>query len=144
MLYGLLILSVLLLVWASGEHVSQKLGLLLLTSWAISNVCVAEFGYDGAPYVDPTAEAFLAVLAAGLGIRNRSRVALAVVMLFVAELAYVCVAFSTSTQGKHDYYLTLNLILLCQLGVLGAARAKKSIGRIVVGAERLRHSWSGT
>lgn len=144
MAYGFATLLVLIAVWASGEHVLQKLGLLLLVSWASSNVAQAVLGFDGAPYVTPAIDAVLATVVAMLGIKNRSYIALAVVVIFFIQAGVHIVGFATNGNTSYAYYLSLNLLFLGQLAVVGGAGVARAMGRIARGPERVFSRRAGT
>lgn len=140
--YGFLTALTLFLAWRSGHHVLQKLALLLLLAWATSNCVIGLLGFSGGPYVIPAADATIAVMAAGLGLQNRSPAALIVVGLFLTEMAVHIVGFATMREGTYAYYLALNMIFLLQLGVVGGAAVKESIRGLVIGHERVFHRGS--
>lgn len=144
MVYGFLTLLMLLSVWGSGQHVPQKIGLLLLGSWSASNVAVALLGYDGANYVNPEMDAILAVAIAALGVRNRSYLALLIVACFVAQIGVHIVGFLTNDHGSYIYYLTLNLLFLLQLAAVGGVGGAFSLGRLAPGPWRFHHSSAGS
>lgn len=121
--YGLLVALVALISWASQSVVLQKLGLVMLVVWAASNLIVEFLGFARAPLLLPTTDAILALWVAWIGYFHRSRVALAVFLLF-ALIAYAhVVAFLTCTEASYSYYLTLNLISLAQLLTIGVPGA---------------------
>lgn len=143
-MYGFLTLLMLLAVWASGAHVLQKLGLVLLVSWASSNVAQAILGFDGAPYVTPAIDAVLAIIVAMLGVKNRSHVALAVVAIFFVQAGVHIVGFVADTNSSYAYYLALNLLFLAQLVVVGGAGVARTMGWIAGSPERVFSRRVGT
>lgn len=144
MAYGFATLLVLLAVWASGQHVLQKLGLILLVSWASSNVAQAVLGFEGAPYVTPAIDAILAIIVAALGIKNHSYAAFGVVAIFFLQAGVHIVGFATNGNTSFTYYLALNLLFLGQLAVVGGAGVARAMGRIARGPERVFSRRAGT
>lgn len=144
MFYGALTLCTLLIAWASGEHVPQKLGLLMLASWASSNVAAAAFGYDGANYVTPALDAIMGVVVATMGIKNRSYAALLVLIILFLQVGVHIVGFLTRDHGTYTLYLVLNLLFLAQLATVGGVSAPFAIRGLDLGHRRFLHHRVGT
>lgn len=136
-LYGLAVVATAALAWASGNHVVQKLALILLAAWATTNVAVAAFGFKGVPLCVPTLEALCAAVIAVVGYANRSRLALVVFGLYGAMLATHLVAYVTRTTGQYDYFAAINFLFILQLVSVGGCGAWLAI-RLWVPALRER------
>lgn len=122
-LYGLLAFAAGCFAWGSRQPTLQKLALILIATWAASNVAVTTFGFARAMYIQPQIDALAAVAVAGIGATSRSRAALAVVLLFVAdELVHGFAAFTTF-WGGHFHYATLNVIFALQTMIVGGVGA---------------------
>ena len=139
MAYGFLILVALLLVWGSRQHHLQKLGLVLLATWAASNVAVTTYGLGRSMYVQPGIDALAAIVAAAVGVKARSPTALVVVLLFVAGEVVHAGASLTTFWGGYFHYATLNVIFALQVLVVGGAGG---LGFQWDGLAR-SHSWTG-
>ena len=64
--FGLAVMTMLACAWLSGDHVRQKLALLLLLAWASTNLAVNYLGFARAPLITPTRRPFnLSMLSMG-------------------------------------------------------------------------------
>ena len=129
MFYGGLTVIMLLLAWASGQHVPQKLALLMLASWSTSNLAVSLLGFDGASYVTPAIDAALAVPTAALALNNRSWGAFWTLIMFLLQIAAHGVAFMANGQASYLLYLSLNLLFLAQVVMIGGISATLAVRR---------------
>lgn len=138
-LFGIAVLVMLLLVWASGDHVRQKLGILLLFAWAGSNLAVGFWGFTHAPLVIPSLDAAVAIAMAIVGYTNKSRIALILFAIYVFVGAVHVGAFALRAEMTYNYYATLNAAFALQLIALGVSAARLVVYRWAVwGGERLR------
>ena len=117
--YGLCALSALLLARASKRDLLKRLAWLLLWNWALCNSVTVMVGFQRAPLLMPavdTAMALCVPLVAG-----RSVAASIVFGLYVTVGIVHVDAFLTHTEGRPQYFLTLNLLYLAQVVTVGAA-----------------------
>ncbi len=119
LLYASVMAIVLLIAWQSGNHVIQKLSLLMLLAWVGANVFVECLGKPNAAYVLPVYDAIMAVLVAVLGYKNKSNPCLAVVLLFALEETIDVFSFSEHLDGTHLHYALLNGIFVLRMAVVG-------------------------
>lgn len=117
--WGVCVASTLLLAWGSGNAAMQKLALLLLAAWALSNLALAFLGYRGEPLVVPSLDAVIAILVAMVGFNNRSRAALTVFLLYAVLGVVHIAAFTTNSLSEYGYYIAKNGLFLAQLMVVG-------------------------
>lgn len=137
--FAALVALMLLCVWLSKDHVHQKLGLLLLAAWAVSNVTVEYSGFEHAALVIPTLDAAIAILVAVLGYTHRSRTALIVFLLYVIVGAVHLGAFILRAQVTNLYYTVTGTLFLAQLAAVGASGAWLAVRAwFSAGRERLR------
>lgn len=135
--YGIVTLLVCLLAWAGGDHVHQKLSMLLLAAWSAGNIAVQWQGFERAPLLIPSLDAAVAIMVAVVGQRNRSEVGLAVFVLFLLTgLAWV-VFFSNHTQSTYTCFATMNLLHLTRAAVIGGA----GVARVAL-RYRLHGGWA--
>lgn len=121
--FGIGVALVLFLAWTSGSHVHQKLSLLFLFAWSVSNVVVELVGFTDAPLLIPSLDAVMAILVAVLGYRYRNPTSIAIFTLYLLVGAVHVVAFILHLQGTYTYYATLNLLFLVQLLTVGGSSA---------------------
>jgi hypothetical protein len=119
----------------------------MLASWAVSNLLVGWIGFVGAPYIAPSADAFLAVLVASMGLTSNHRQTATWLLYFFALEMVISVAGITFHQtNTYLYYAFLNVVFLAQVLAVGTAAARKM--ELVAGAwrglERIRHRVFGT
>ena len=122
-LFGMAVCLMLLLTWASDDHVRQKLGLLLLGAWAASNLAVNYMGVGNAPLVIPSLDALVAIVVAVVGYSARSRIALIIFAIYAFVGAVHVVALVMRAEMTYNYYAALNVLFACQLITLGASSA---------------------
>lgn len=138
-IFGLAVCATLLLSWASDNHVSQKLGLLLLFAWAGSNLAVNMMGFNRAPLVIPSLDALVAILVAVVGYAHKSKLALAIFVIYALVGAVHVTALIMRAEMTYNYYAILNGAFALQLSILGASGAWHSLSRWTAwGGERLR------
>ncbi len=126
-MFGLAVATTLLLAWLLGDHVQQKLAILLLFAWASTNLAVNYLGFGRAPLVVPSLDALVAILVALVGYRNRSIVALVVFAGYAIVGVVHVVAFAAHETATYDYYETLNILFALQLMTVGASSAWTSL-----------------
>lgn len=142
--FGLAVGCVLLLAWASGSHVLQKLALLLLMAWAGTNLAVAFLGFERAPLVIPSIDAVIAVLVATTGYHAKSKAALFVFRLYAVVGLIHIGAYVLHMLVTNTYYAALNSVFLVQLLIVGATSAWVAVHhRFDLGGERFRHHPAG-
>lgn len=138
-LFGLAVCAMLLLVWVSDDHVRQKLGLLLLFAWTGSNLTVNMMGFTHAPLVIPSLDAMVAVLVALIGYAHKSKLALAIFVIYAFVGTVHITALIMRAEMTYNYYAILNGAFALQLSILGASSAWHSLSRWTAwGGERLR------
>lgn len=121
--YGAWTLIACAIAWGSRDHVIQKLSLVLLAAWALSNLAYAALGKASVPVCDPTIEALCAGLAAGIGYANRNRPALAVFVLYGAMLT-IHAGFIIAHRPLSGAYIPMvNAVFMAQLLVVGGCGA---------------------
>ena len=120
-IYGLAALSTFLLAMASHHAPTIKFGMLMLLSWAASNLCVAHLGYERAPILLAPIDGVIALILAGVAYRAGSVVGLTILVLFAEEMLVHCVGFITDTTGTWGYWAALNVIFITQIAVNGGA-----------------------
>lgn len=138
--YGISVLIVLALAWASGEHVKQKLGLVLLMTWTISNCAVFALGFHDAPGPISVANGLLAFITMLLGYKNRSVSALLVVALYVIGEGLSFSAIARNLTDTYTFWLLRNLIFTAQMIVVGGSSGVAALARIGARDHRPDHS----
>jgi hypothetical protein len=121
--YGLLVFAAGAFAWGSRAPHLQKLALILISTWAASNVAVTTFGFDRAMYIQPQIDALAAVAVASVGAPLKSRAALVVALFFVPDEFVHAIAAITTLWGGYFYYATLNVIFALQTLIVGGAGA---------------------
>jgi len=122
-IYGLIAFSATALAWASGDHVRQKLGLLLQGVWATTAIAVTYMGFERAPALFPYVHTVAFLIVAWLGFRNRSYVALVVFVIYGSLAVTDLVAIILREQGTYTYYATVNVLFVAQLLTVGGSSA---------------------
>ena len=139
MIYGAILAGVLLLCWACDDTTTQRLGLWMLMSWALSNASIAWLGFDNAPLLIPAINGLIAVMIAMLGYRKRSLTVLLVFALFLGEAGINWLAYAEHMQGSYDHYAILNCIFLLRMAVVGGSACVHLAGRISSGYHHAHH-----
>lgn len=124
MIFGALLAGGLLLAWLSKDQVAQKLALLMMASWSISNLAVAMLGFTDAPLIIASADAVIATIVVMLGRATRNYTALLVFLFFGIEGCTHFVGFLTNTTNGYRYYNVLNEIFVAQVLVIGGSAAQ--------------------
>lgn len=117
--YALLMGGVYLLGWATKDAIIHRVTFLSLIGWALANISVDLFGFGGAPFINPTINAVLAVTIGLIGHRNRSMLCFVLVLLYLAEETVTLGAFSMHAQGERLCYLLLNCIFILRMLAIG-------------------------
>lgn len=139
MIYGLLAFAAGALAWASQASHIQKKALVLIATWAASNVAVTTFGFERAMYVQPQIDALAAIAVASVGAPIKSRAALAVTVLFVVDELVHGAAALTTIWGGYFHYATLNIIFALQALIVGGSGAVRvQWGGLLGGKRRAR------
>jgi len=123
MLYGAGVAAVLLFAAASRVMVFQKLALVLMGAWMLSNLAFEIVGPNAFPLTFPTIEAGLAVVVATIGIANRSRIALGVFALYGLMIVTHTVAIAGGFTHLYTYKAMINVEFVGQLLVVGGPSA---------------------
>lgn len=140
--FALAVFATMLCAWWSGDHVRQKLALLLMLDWAATNLAVNYLGFERAPLVMPSLDAFVAILVVLVGYAHKSRVSLVVFGIYgLVGLAHVA-AFIFRTQGTYNYYATLNAEFASQLIVVGGSGAWMAFHRWTDWSRERLHPYS--
>lgn len=126
-MYGILVALVVGLTWLGRDHVTQKLGILLLTAWASTNIVVNYMGFEQAPLLNPSIDAVIAILVAALGYTHRSRLALVVFLLYVVVGATHVIAWANHDQETRAYYDVLGILFLAQLFAVGGVGGRLAL-----------------
>ena len=117
--FAVTVSAMIISAWASKEPVAQKLALLLLAVWALSNVALAAVGYEREPVLVPTLDGVIAATVAYVGFVNRSRLALIIFALFGLLGCVHLAAFVTHRTESFYYYAAKNAIFLTQVFIVG-------------------------
>ena len=121
------------LAFFSGREVERRLAVMIVLSYALSNVAVITLGYTLAPRV------FVVIDVGCVGVcflmAKRSPLVRFMLALFGLQLASHFVAFSDSLQASRNYYVINNVLYAAQLLLLGGAG--------LVGLARLRSIGDG-
>lgn len=126
-LFGIAVAATLLLTWASGFHIFQKVGLLLMLAWAVSNVAVDYMGFPRAPLLIPSLDGLVGILIAMVGFQAKSKTALAIVVLYAIVSVVHVIALVLRMQETYTYYAALNILFLAQLLVLGGSSGRLAV-----------------
>lgn len=127
MLYGTAVAAVLLLAALSRSIVLQKLALILLASWMLTNLAFAAMGVNAFPAAYPTIEAGMAAIVATIGLANRSHIALAVFCLYGLMIVTHVVAIGGGFTQLYAYKAMINVSFIGQLLVVGGPSAWMAI-----------------
>lgn len=109
--------------WVSHDHVLQKLSLLLLLAWAATNLIINCVGFERAPLVVPSIDAFVAVLVAVTGYHRKSWAAMCVFGIYAVIALVHISAFVLQMLTTYAYYAVLYSLFLAQIIIVGAASA---------------------
>lgn len=131
MLYGAGVAAVLLFAAASRIIVFQKLALILLAAWMLTNVAFEIVGPTAYPLIYPTIEAGLGVVVAAIGIANRSRIALGVFLLYGLMIVTHIVAIAGGFTASYTYKAMINVDFIGQLLVVGGPSASMALDRLL-------------
>jgi hypothetical protein len=129
MLYGSAVAFVVLAAMASRREVLQKLALVLLTAWALTNVAFAAIGPSAFPLAYPTIEAVMAYVVAMLGVARKSHIALGVFILYGLMIVTHLVAIVGGFTDLYAYKAAINASFIGQLLVVGVPSAWVALGR---------------
>lgn len=121
--FGIAVTAMLILVLVSDDHALQKVGLLLMTAWAVSNFVVNYMGFPRAPLFVPSLDAAITILIAMIGYRARSNVSLAVVCIYAIVGMVHVLALILRMQETYTYYAVLNVLFATQLLIVGGSGA---------------------
>jgi hypothetical protein len=119
MLYGTAVAFVMLAAFVSRGQVLQKLSLVLLGAWTLTNLAFVAIGPNAFPLLYPTIEAGCAVVVATLGLANKSRIALGVFALYGVMIVTHLVAYVGGFTNLYAYRVAINASFLGQLLVVG-------------------------
>ena len=136
MLYGILALITFAIAMASHHAPTIKYGILMLLSWAASNLCVASLGFERAPILIIPIDGVIALWVAQVAFKGASKVGVAIFLLFAEEMAVHCVAFLTYATGHAGYWMALNVIFATQVLINGTAGVSHGLA---YWSDRLRH-----
>lgn len=118
-MFGIGSLGVVLLAWASGSHVHQKVALILLFAWCATMVSAA-FGLAGGNLTLPTIDALAAILVAWAGGGKFPSVAVVVFAVYGAVGIVHVGARIAHLHESYTYFATLGYLFLAQLITTGA------------------------
>ena len=139
--FGTLLALVMALTWVTHYHVLQKIGMLFLGAWAVTNIAVHYGGFTTNALVAPSIDAAAAILIAILGYTHRSEAARIIVILYLLVEGAWLTAYLMHAQLSRTLYDTLGVLFFIQLTVLGGASAWLAIrNRTSLGGQRLRFS----
>ena len=125
-LYGSGVIVVLFASMLSRCATYQKLALVLMLSWSLSNLFVEAFGFVGAPLLMPGLDAVLCIISVAILVRTQSPTAAIVVAGFMlAGMVHVW-AFATAAQVTRGYYVAMNLLFILQLLSVGGASVTRA------------------
>ena len=128
--YGALTIFALTLAIVSKRPDLIETGAVLLLAWLLCNAVVILNGHTKAPLLIPTIDAILGLFVAGIAAHNQSRIAAVVFAIFLGVQMVHVAAFRLHTQGSYSYFLTLNLLYICQLVVVGGAGVASVVARL--------------
>lgn len=128
--FGASVVLTMVLAWASRDHVLIKLAAVLMGGCALSNLAVHLAGFDRAPMAIPSVEVVMSFIVCRIGWFNRSRVGLAVFVLYGLGIATWVGAIVTHTEGRYLTYFASNVIFGAKLLVVGGTSVALGLAHI--------------
>ena len=127
---GAALLSTFLVAWASDDETLIRLQAIAVAHWLIYNMVIAKFGFDTTGVLMVTLSCIAAIWSAWAGFGSRSRVALAVVVLWIAAAALSTWFYYIRNQSAPLHYLGLNLTFIARMAVVGLAGVVQLVRRL--------------
>ncbi len=134
-IYGLSAVSVCLVTWLSREAATQKLSLILLASWAVSNVIHRYTHPPDALMLNAILDMTLMAMAITVIKTHQGSdwLLFPMCVLFLAMLCFHVVWLRSNHPPYYDYNLSLNLLFAAQLLLVGGRGAFVLVGRLLSG-----------
>ena len=112
--------------WLSGEKHALKFAGLMGLSWALSNLELIAFGFDGAGGIIAMTDAVISLGVAAIAADAKSRLGLLIFALFWIEMIVHYIAHEDGMQASRAYWGALDAIYILQCVSVGVWSAFKT------------------
>lgn len=129
-IYGVVILSIFLIAWASDNEVLIRLQTVAVAHWIAYNIVILKFGFDGTGVLLVTLSCLAAIWSAWVGFKSRSWLAFAIVGLWIAAATLTTWFYYSRNQAAPIHYLGLNLTFIARMVIVGLGGVVELVRRL--------------
>lgn len=119
MLFAAGVLAVVVFAFLGKDVCTQKLSLVMVGSWSMSNLLVDALGYSGASLVLPVLDALCVVYVMSMALKDRCFPCLSVLTLFTLMSLTHVLFHAISGIESWGYWAILNVLFALQLLIVG-------------------------